>query len=653
MLSFGGAILGVQGLTVAFGSLKNSIISTNAQLEKSTLQFETLFRDFGEAEKQVKGLFETAARTPFKVGPLIEASRLLTLFIPQAGRTEKMLTLVGDAAAAAGQDVSSVAMWFGRAYNAMKNDRPVGRAMMRLMQMGIVTAEARNQIEQLTKVQGGGEKSLAVLTNEFERFAGSMERMSKTWDGLTSTMQDNIALISAEGFEPLFLAAKGSIGAVIDLLRENRDELVQWGNDASSSILEFAEVAALGTAMTLDTLEPVISGIKRTVGTIWDAYTKLPAWAKPLGILGAVMLGPKGLAILAAVGGASSAIGKLVGEMESEVAKPTQRMKTLGEGSRRFFVPRLPGQSPANPPPAIALPEPQSLTERVQRILDRIRAKVAEPRPAGPAPGATTPPGLDDFIGKTKQSVKLQEAHVKALEDLRTVAGKIYENTRTPQEEYNARIAQANELLRRGLLDQDTYAREVNKAAEALENAQKKIVSLQDKMDELKQAMKGWGREVEDVFVQAFKTGKFSFSALADSVISDLIRMGVQKSITGKGGLLGSLFGFKTGGIIKHGLTAFAHGGIVNTPRLFPMANGATGVVGEAGAEAVVPLPDGRSIPVSMQGGQAAPITYNIFAWDSESLASFVRRNAGVFNNTTQAGISANKPIRQSIRGAR
>jgi hypothetical protein len=49
----------------------------------------------------------------------------------------------------------------------------------------------------------------------------------------------------------------------------------------------------------------------------------------------------------------------------------------------------------------------------------------------------------------------------------------------------------------------------------------------------------------------------------------------------------------------------FAHGGVVSSPTFFPMANGGTGLMGEAGQEGIFPLtrgPDGR-LGVSMYGG--------------------------------------------------
>ena len=64
-------------------------------------------------------------------------------------------------------------------------------------------------------------------------------------------------------------------------------------------------------------------------------------------------------------------------------------------------------------------------------------------------------------------------------------------------------------------------------------------------------------------------------------------------------GLMGRILPFEKGGIVP-----FASGGVVSTPTYFPMG-GATGLMGEAGAEAIMPLrrgADGR-LGVAGQGG--------------------------------------------------
>ncbi len=100
----------------------------------------------------------------------------------------------------------------------------------------------------------------------------------------------------------------------------------------------------------------------------------------------------------------------------------------------------------------------------------------------------------------------------------------------------------------------------------------------------------------------------------------------VQKSAgAGLGGLVGSLmgaFGFAGGGAFSAGrVRAFARGGVVDGPTLFPMRGG-VGLMGEAGPEAVMPLtrgPDGR-LGVRARGQGAGPVvTVNISTPDIDS----------------------------------
>lgn len=96
------------------------------------------------------------------------------------------------------------------------------------------------------------------------------------------------------------------------------------------------------------------------------------------------------------------------------------------------------------------------------------------------------------------------------------------------------------------------------------------------------------------------------------------------------GGLAGSLagaFGFANGGAFSGGrVRAFARGGVVDGPTMFPMRGGA-GLMGEAGPEAVMPLtrgPDGR-LGVAARGGGGPVVTVNITTPDIEGF----RRSRG------------------------
>ena len=160
-------------------------------------------------------------------------------------------------------------------------------------------------------------------------------------------------------------------------------------------------------------------------------------------------------------------------------------------------------------------------------------------------------------------------------------------------------------------------------------NAQKmNAINLSEKMAD---KMTGFSKIVEngfqsmaDALADFARTGKLDFKGLVDSMIVDLIRFELRAqmsslygSMGGLGGMLGMLTGVGTpgsnsfvgplpesmlgplsltakGGAYDAGLQTFAKGGmftnsIVTEPTLFKFAKG-TGLMGEAGPEAIMPL---------------------------------------------------------------
>lgn len=97
--------------------------------------------------------------------------------------------------------------------------------------------------------------------------------------------------------------------------------------------------------------------------------------------------------------------------------------------------------------------------------------------------------------------------------------------------------------------------------------------------------------------------------------IGGLLASGVE-------GLIGAVAGFEKGGSFTQGrVMPFANGGIVNGPVTFPMRGG-TGLMGEAGPEAIMPLSrgaDGRLGVRTQGGGRAVNVTMNVTTPDVES----------------------------------
>ncbi len=108
--------------------------------------------------------------------------------------------------------------------------------------------------------------------------------------------------------------------------------------------------------------------------------------------------------------------------------------------------------------------------------------------------------------------------------------------------------------------------------------------------------------------------------SLAGSVLTSAMKP-VQGAIAGG---IGGLFGgaFADGAAFGAGrVRAFANGGIVTGPTRFPMRGG-TGLMGEAGPEAIMPLTrgtDGKLGVRAQGGGRAVQVTMNITPPDAES----------------------------------
>jgi phage-related minor tail protein len=104
----------------------------------------------------------------------------------------------------------------------------------------------------------------------------------------------------------------------------------------------------------------------------------------------------------------------------------------------------------------------------------------------------------------------------------------------------------------------------------------------------------------------ALDQGLKPLQGLASSFVSTLV------------GGLGGIMPFARGGIVP-----FAGGGLVAGPTFFPLGGGRLGLMGEAGAEAIMPLsrgPDGR-LGVAAGGGQQVSIHFNVTAPDPETFA--------------------------------
>lgn len=133
------------------------------------------------------------------------------------------------------------------------------------------------------------------------------------------------------------------------------------------------------------------------------------------------------------------------------------------------------------------------------------------------------------------------------------------------------------------------------------------------------------GRKLSDVF-----------RGLALSLANQALSMALKPL----GQVLGGLFANARGNVISAGrVTPFATGGVVNSPVLFPLRGG-TGLMGEAGPEAIMPLSRGRDgkLGVRMGGAAAAQVTINISTPDVQGFRQSQAQVAAMVARAVERG---------------
>lgn len=247
---------------------------------------------------------------------------------------------------------------------------------------------------------------------------------------------------------------------------------------------------------------------------------------------------------------------------------------------------------------------------------------------------------IQEKVARSQNQLRATEEQIKVLKDSGAISEveslkRLSAARKSSAEELADFAAKARELVEAAPGNDklaDSFKRIEEAARQAADGAQllgQRAFELADPGAGFSKALRTLGEETEQVGKQmeavttrAFNgmtdaltnfvmTGKLDFRTLATSIISDLIRIQIQRSITlPMANALGGMFGFANGGVMTSAgplpLRTYAGGGVASSPQLAVFGEGSMN-------EAYVPLPDGRSIPVTMrQGGSGAGDVFNI-----------------------------------------
>lgn len=284
-----------------------------------------------------------------------------------------------------------------------------------------------------------------------------------------------------------------------------------------------------------------------------------------------------------------------------------------------------------------------------------------------PAPTITRPDTFDDTVGRSlaaliaqTDTVKLAEINAqfakleelaaagldpKIVEQVRALLAPLDSGTSGPPisaelEKVNALLAQTDSarladaqrtitLLNDELSRTDAGTARFVQLQEAILAAQDQLTELAGTFPELEKSVDKLGGDLNLTFTSAFEDAIVEGKKLGDvlkGLGQDLLRLFLRRAVTEPlagaasgffASLLGSLFGSANGNAFgPGGVIPFATGGVVSSPTLFGFGGGRTGLMGEAGPEAILPLKRGRDgkLGVSSAGGVVINQTINVAA---------------------------------------
>lgn len=225
-----------------------------------------------------------------------------------------------------------------------------------------------------------------------------------------------------------------------------------------------------------------------------------------------------------------------------------------------------------------------------------------------------------EYIGKTSIEIeKLKDARKIDTDAAEKMANMALESRDAFKQETEAIKAQRQEVL------ELNYALERTMTSGAKSFLAQYVEEATNSAAQIKTVLENAFNGATDALVDFATTGKLRFKDFAGSIIRDMLRINIQRNILGPlagllGGVLGggagasysmasvrgvfnpSLYGpgFAMGGVMSSDgprpLRKYARGGIADSPQMAIFGEGSR-------PEAYVPLPDGHSIPVALQGG--------------------------------------------------
>lgn len=191
----------VAASTAALGAGIAMGVKYNAEMENFFTDFKVMLGSAEEATKFVNDLKEMAAKTPFEMTDLANASKILLAFGSDAQSAQEQIKMLGDISLGNAEKMKTLSTAFGR---IQSNGRASLEEINMMIDIGfnplnLIAQKTGESMDELRKrVSEGGVSfeeiadAMETATSKGGQFYNGMEEASKTLTGQLSTLKDNV-----------------------------------------------------------------------------------------------------------------------------------------------------------------------------------------------------------------------------------------------------------------------------------------------------------------------------------------------------------------------------------------------------------------------------------------------------------------------------
>lgn len=631
-INVGTALKGIGWAAVAKGifDIGKASIQTAAQFEQLSTSFRIMAGSAAEGQRLTDSLIQLAAKTPMTTESLARATQTLLSFGESTDNVIGDLKLLGDISGGEAQRFQSLALAFAQVGST---GRLTGQDLLQMVNQGfnplqIMSEKTGKSMAQLKKEMADGKISFDMVkqamidaTSEGGRFYGLMNEQSQTLNGKLSTMSDTWQQVGKSIGDAFLPMAKKAVGA-LNTIGQATDNVIKLLLDEQTTLKD----------------------VKRS----WDEY-----WASKRKVKETLTFTVEPY------------LNEKRANQTAKQATKTVQKGFSSTGSQNFETPSITPIRSSRTSSGGATAQAKQIKDSYDLATEAVNNARRAVQNAALTYGTSSTQVQAAFEQYKQANQKL--ADVDAIFKI--------EQQKGAYQQLQDKVTSLTQTLRDLAAENKINTDEWNINKTALDETK---IKLQEVDDSLKQTgidtqnmAKSISSSLSSGIINAVRNGGNAFDAFSNIAVSALQKVldkilemsvinPILNSITGGlggggifGGILGgigSLFGFKNGAAFKNGnVIPFARGGVVNKPAVFPMANGA-GLMGEAGAEAIMPLTrKNGKLGVEATNTGAVVNIYNQSGANVEaqkrddgSVDVFIRRvNDALSNQRTSSGFRA------------